>query len=208
MSFVDVPGPAGRLEALSWKVEHPRAAAVVCHPHPLHRGTMHNHVTYRVAEAFRDAGVSALRFNFRGVGRSAGSHDEGRGEQGDAAAALDYLAADNPGAPLFAAGFSFGSRVALEVAARDARVAKALGVGLPVDLYDFDFVRALGKPLALIHADRDEFGALAKVQALAASLPFPAKLFTVEACDHLATGRLDAFSAAAREAVQWLLQGP
>src|SRR5207248_2020881 len=124
MSFVDLAGPAGRLEALYWKVEAPRAAAVVCHPHPLAGGTMHNHVAYRIADAFRQAGVSALRFNFRGVGRSAGVHDEGRGEVDDAKAALDHVAADNPGAPLVSSGFSFGSRVALELARRDARVAK------------------------------------------------------------------------------------
>jgi len=205
MSFIDLTGPAGRLEALFWRVEHPRAAGVVCHPHPLHGGTMHNHVTYRVAHAFRDAGASALRFNFRGVGRSAGEHDQGQGEQDDTAAALDFLATEHPGVPLFVAGFSFGAQVALSLASREARVEKALGVGLPVDLYDFGFVRTLNRPLALIHGDRDEFGALAKVQALAGSLPFPAKLFVVADCDHLATGRLDAFSAAAREAVKWLL---
>jgi len=208
MSFVDLPGPAGRLEALFWKVENPKAAVVVCHPHPPLGGTMHNHVTYRVAQAFRDAGASALRFNFRGVGRSSGSYDEGRGEQDDAAAALDFLEQEHPGVPLIAAGFSFGARVALQLAAREARVTRALGVGLPLDLYDFSFLSTLGKPLAWVHADRDEFGALPKARALASSLPFPAKLFVVEACDHLATGRLDAFSAAAREAVQWLLQVP
>src|SRR5438132_14271925 len=113
MAFVDLAGPAGRLEALYWKCDSPVAAALVCHPHPLAGGTMHNHVAYRIADAFRRAQASALRFNFRGVGRSEGAHDEGRGEVDDARAALDYLAADNPGAPLLSSGFSFGSRVAL-----------------------------------------------------------------------------------------------
>src|SRR5882672_7941288 len=118
MSFVDIPVPHGRLEALWWDVEKPRAAAIVCHPHPLHGGTMHNHVTYRLAQAWRDAGVACVRFNFRGVGRSSGKHDEGRGEVDDAKAALDWLAEQTPGVPLYASGFSFGSRAALALAVR------------------------------------------------------------------------------------------
>src|SRR5207302_6871174 len=97
MSFVDIPVSHGRLEALWWKAEQPRAAAVVCHPHPLHGGTMHNHVTYRLAQTFRDGGISCVRFNFRGVGRSTGEHDEGVGEIDDARAALDWVAAQAPG---------------------------------------------------------------------------------------------------------------
>ncbi len=205
MSFVDLAGPAGRLEALYWKAEQPKAAAVVCHPHPLHGGTMHNHVTYRLAEAFRDAGCSALRFNFRGVGRSSGSHDEGRGEVEDAAAALTHLEREHPGVPLVSAGFSFGGRVALELAAREARVRSALAVGLPVSLYDFAFTASLAVPLALVHGDRDEFGGLDAVRALAEARRASTRLFVVENCDHLATGRLEAFSAAAAEAVTWLL---
>src|SRR5258706_104046 len=99
--------------AVGGPVQAARAAAVVCHPHPLHGGTMHNHVTYRLAQAWRDAGVACVRFNFRGVGRSTGAHDEGRGEVDDAAAALDWLAQQTPGVPLYASGFSFGSRAAL-----------------------------------------------------------------------------------------------
>ncbi|MHB8878854.1 MAG: alpha/beta hydrolase [Myxococcaceae bacterium] len=205
MSFVDLTGPAGRLEALYSRHEHARAAALVCHPHPPMGGTMHNHVTYRVAQAFASAGCSALRFNFRGVGRSSGTHDEGRGEVDDAAAALEFLAKDQPGVPLVAAGFSFGSRVALELTSREPRVAKALAVGLPLSLYDFGFVRALRRPLAIVQADRDQFGALDEVRRLAESLPFPCRVFVVQDCDHLATGRLDAFAATAREAVAWLL---
>lgn len=208
MSFVDIPAPHGHLEALLWKVERPVAAAVVCHPHPLHGGTMHNHVTYRVAQAFRNAGVSALRFNFRGVGRSTGQHDEGRGEVDDAAAALDFLAREQPGVPLYAAGFSFGSRVALQLAIRDERVERALGVGLAVDLFDFSFVTRLEKPKAFIHADRDEYGRLEKVQALVEQLPGPKRLFVVPDCGHLAQGRLDAFAQVAKEAVEWLISVP
>src|SRR5688572_6016313 len=114
MSFVDLPAPHGHLEALFWRVEGARAAAAVCHPHPLHGGTMHNHVAYRIADAFRQAGVSTVRFNFRGVGRSTGTYDEGRGEVDDARAALDFLQREHPGIPLYLGGFSFGSRVVLK----------------------------------------------------------------------------------------------
>ena len=91
MSFVEISAPHGRLEGLLWDVELPVAAAIVCHPHPQHGGTMHNHVTYRIAHAFREHRVAVLRFNFRGVGRSTGSYDEGRGELDDARRALEYL---------------------------------------------------------------------------------------------------------------------
>ncbi len=205
MSFIDLPVPHGRLEALWWKVDAPRGAAVVCHPHPLHGGTMHNHLTYRTAQAFRDEGISALRFNFRGVGRSTGTHDEGLGELEDAAAALDFVAREQPGAPLYLAGFSFGARTALQLAVRDQRVAKVLGVGLTVDLYDFEFLRALALPKAFIQADNDEFGALPKVRALVEALPPPSKLFVVPGADHLATQRLKEFEEQARAAVQWLV---
>jgi alpha/beta superfamily hydrolase len=205
VSFVDLPISHGLLEGFIWDVEAPRAAVVVCHPHPQHGGTMHNHVTYRIAQAFRDAGVSALRFNYRGVGRSTGTYDEGRGEVDDAEAALDFLrkrVGDN--VPLYVAGFSFGSRVALRLAVRDSRVQKVMAVGIAVDLFDYDFARKLTKPKAFVHADRDEYGALANVEKFIGELPGPKKLFVVSECTHLAPGRLDAFLDVTREAVAWL----
>lgn len=205
MSFRDIPVPHGRLEAFFWKVDAALGAAVVCHPHPQHGGTMHNHVTYRLARAFRDQRISALRFNFRGVGRSTGTYDQGRGEVDDAQAALSFLAEQHPGTPLYAAGFSFGSRVALQIAARDERVQKVLAAGLAVELFDFGFVRQLQKPKAFIQSDRDEYGSLEKVKALVAEVPPPKELFTVPESDHLCTGRLDAFEAVAAQAVSWLL---
>lgn len=205
MSFVDIPVSHGRLEGLLWKEPNARAAALVCHPHPLHGGTMHNHVTYRIAQAFRNAGISTLRFNFRGVGRTTGTHDGGRGELDDAAVALGHLAQVEPGVPLLAAGFSFGSRVALQLALRDARVERALGVGLAVDLFDFSFLAGLDKPKAFVQPDKDEYGTLPRVEALVASLPPPAKLFVVPDCTHLAPGRLDAVSTQLDAAIAWLL---
>lgn len=205
MSFADLPAPHGRLEALHWPVDAPRGAAIVCHPHPLHGGTMHNHVTYRLAQAWRDAAVACVRFNFRGVGRSTGKHDEGRGEVDDAAAALDFIAAQTPGVPLYASGFSFGSRAALALGLRDARVEKILAVGVAVDLFDMEFLTRLHQPIAFIHAANDEYGKLDNVRALLKRVKARHELFVVPESDHLATGRLDAFSEAAKRAVSWLL---
>jgi len=204
VSFVDIPVPHGRLEALHWKVEGACAAAVVCHPHPLHGGTMDNHVTYRVAGAFREAGVSALRFNFRGAGRSTGRFDNGRGEVHDARAALDFLQGDQPGVPLWVAGFSFGSRVALQLALEDPRVERVMAVGMALRAFDFGLVRQIHKPKAFVQGDRDEFAPLEDVQRMVEEAPPPRKLFVVPDCDHLATGRLEAFSQVAAEAVAWL----
>jgi alpha/beta superfamily hydrolase len=204
MSFLDIPVPHGQLEALWWHVDSPNTAVIVCHPHPLHGGTMHNHVTYRVARAFHEQGASVLRFNFRGVGRSTGAYDEGRGEVEDARAGLAFLAGKYPGVPLGAAGFSFGARVALRLA-EDPRVRYALAVGLAVKLFDFTFVKQLQKPKAFVQGDRDEYGALDEVRALVAESPPPRELFVVENCDHLCTGRLEELELVASKAVTWLL---
>src|SRR5579863_10283410 len=108
-------GPAGRLEALMWTAPAggPAFVAVVCHPHPLYGGTMHNKVVFQAAKRLHDFGVPVLRFNFRGAGLSEGAHENGRGEQEDVRAALDYLAGEFPGRPILLAGFSFGSSVGL-----------------------------------------------------------------------------------------------
>ncbi|MGH9726746.1 MAG: alpha/beta hydrolase, partial [Candidatus Acidiferrales bacterium] len=111
-------GPAGRLEGLLWTQPPdvtPRLAAVVCHPHPLFGGTMHNKVVYQAAKALHLFGIPVLRFNFRGAGLSAGLHDRGQGEQGDVSAAIDYLAQEFPGVLVLLAGFSFGAWVGLRV---------------------------------------------------------------------------------------------
>ncbi len=205
MSFVDISAPHGRLEAFLWSVESPVAAAVVCHPHPVHGGTMHNHVAYRIARAFREQHVSALRFNFRGVGRSTGTFDEGRGELEDARLALDFLEKQYPGVPLIAAGFSFGARIALQLAAGEPRVKKALAAGLALDLYDYGFVKEIHKPMAFIQSDNDEYGALPKVEALIAQIPPPRQLFVVPQSDHLCTGRLKELEGVANRSVRWLL---
>ncbi len=172
-----IPAPHGRLEAILKEPREPaRAAALVLHPHPLHGGTMHNKVVFRAARALNEAGAVALRFNFRGVGASTGTHDHARGEQDDARVALDHLANTYPHLPLLLAGFSFGARVGLEVGSTDARIAALIGIGTPVNMYDFSFLQHCRKPLLLVHGERDEFGDGDKLRALAAQLPAEARV--------------------------------
>src|SRR5918999_1802499 len=179
-----IPAPHGRLEAI---LKEPRAGgeargvALVLHPHPLHGGTMHNKVVFRAARALNEAGLVALRVNFRGVGHSTGAHDHARGgEQEDARTALEHLAGAYPNLPVFLAGFSFGARVGLEVGTLDARVRYLVGVGTPVSIperdYDFSFIEECRKPLLIVHGERDEFGTVRDLQALAARLPTGARV--------------------------------
>jgi alpha/beta superfamily hydrolase len=205
MSFLDIPAPHGRLEALLLQPEQPIAAALVCHPHPQHGGTMHNHLTYRIAQAFKNEKVAALRFNFRGVGRSTGVYDEGRGELEDARTAFAFLSEHFPGLPLYAAGFSFGSRVALQLTSQEPSVKAVLAVGLAVRLFDFEFVKQVRQPKAVIQSERDEYGSLDEVNALVAQMSPPKKLFVVPGADHLCAGQLKAFERIAAEAVSWIL---
>jgi alpha/beta superfamily hydrolase len=177
-----LPAPHGRVEAILKESQGPRrGAALVLHPHPLHGGTMHNKVVFRTARGLGDAGLSTLRINFRGVGQSTGEHTGARGgEQEDARLGLDYLSERYPGEPLFLAGFSFGARVGLEVGTRDPRVRFLVGVGTPVSIeerdYDFSFLTECRKPLLLVHGERDEFGSLQDLRALAARLPAEARV--------------------------------
>jgi alpha/beta superfamily hydrolase len=192
-------GPAGRLEAILWtpvRSQSPLLAAVVCHPHPLFGGTMHNKVVYNAAKTMDALGIPVLRFNFRGAGLSAGEHDNGRGEQGDVHAALDFLAAQFPDIPLLLAGFSFGSVVGLRVGCRDARVSELIGIGIPVNGSDFSFLRDCPKPKLFVHGSNDKFGARKKVEEVVAPLPGENRLVVVEDADHFFAGHLDEFNAA------------
>jgi uncharacterized protein len=191
-------GPAGRLEATLWTsaLAEPPFVAVVCHPHPLYGGTMHNKVVFQTAKALHERGASVLRFNFRGVEKSEGSHDNGLGEQDDVRAALDYLAAEFPGRPILVAGFSFGSRVGLMVGCGDSRVDRLIGLGLPVDNVDMAFLRGCAKPKLVIQGGSDQFGSRAALEALFATLPEPKKIAIVEGADHFFAGHLDEVAAA------------
>jgi len=196
---IDLRGPAGRLEALLEEPESEgavaahggvRGAALWCHPHPLHAGTMHNRVVYRAAKASVMAGLSTLRFNFRGVGMSEGRHDEGRGELDDARAALDWLAAHRPNLPLVAGGFSFGAAVGLCAARDDRRVTALVGIGLPLIHASFEFLVGEQRPLLIVQGDKDEFGSVSEVESLVARLGPSARLVVVRDADHFFGPRL------------------
>ena len=175
-----------------------RGVALVLHPHPLGGGTMHNKVVFRAAAALNDSGLVTLRINFRGVGQSTGTHDDGRGEREDVLVALAYLCDRYPSLPCTLCGFSFGSRVGLEVGLADERVARLLSIGTPVDKYDFSFLAGCRKPVLFVQGERDEFGApdeLRKVIALIAP-GVDVQLVVIESADHFFAGRLDALKQA------------
>ena len=192
-------GPAGRLEAILWTPTgspDPPLAAVVCHPHPLFGGTMHNKVVYQTAKSMDAFSIPVLRFNLRGAGLSAGVHDHGSGEQNDVRTALDFLTAEFPGVPLLLAGFSFGALVGMRAGCEYQRVAHLIGLGVPVNNSDFSFLHQCHKPKLFVHGGNDEYGALGTVKALVASVPGENKLVIVEGADHFFAGKLQQVDAA------------
>jgi alpha/beta superfamily hydrolase len=209
--FID--GPAGRLEALlNAGGDNATHAAVVCHPHPLFGGTLHNKVVFHTMKALNSFGFPVLRFNFRGTGLSHGEHDNGNGEVEDVRTALGWLDAEFH-LPLIFAGFSFGAAVGLKAASSDARVKALIAVGTPVvpvaaeaeapRVYTFDFLRDCVKPKLFVSGARDQFGPRAKLEALVASVAEPKKLVVIEGADHFFEGRLREL----REAIEsWVRQ--
>lgn len=197
-----IPIDHGHLEAILKEPDGAvRGAAVMCHPHPLHGGTMHTKAVYRAAQGLNEAGLVVLRFNFRGVGTSTGSFDEGVGEQDDVRAAMDWLVGEYALLPLVVGGFSFGSLVALGVAASDDRVSGLLGLGLPVDLddrYDYGFLAESPKPTLVVQGEHDEFGSAAALQTALAPLGSHITIVPVAGTDHYFEGRLDELRGAVR----------
>jgi alpha/beta superfamily hydrolase len=186
----EIPGPSGPLEVLIDRpAGQPRAAVVFAHPLPTHGGTMHTKVVFQSAKALARSGCAVLRFNFRGVGRSAGTWDEGRGELDDFRAALDYMAGQYPGVELWAAGFSFGSWVAATVGAADERVCALIPIAPPVSTYDFAPLKASPKPKFIIHGEADELIPLKAVRQLYAELPDPKELIEIDRANHLFDGQ-------------------
>jgi alpha/beta superfamily hydrolase len=187
-----LPGPAGRLEALLEEPENvaPSEAALVCHPHPQHGGTMHNKVVYRIARGLRGTGAVVLRFNYRGVNLSEGVYDEGEGELDDARAALDYLRARYPELPFTVAGFSFGSRIALRLGCGIAR--RVIAVGFPAAYKDNASLETCTTPRVFIQSTHDQFGSVEQIESIVAGLPEPKQLHLIEAQDHFFAGALDA----------------
>ena len=193
-------GPAGRLEALlNAGTENAPHAAVVCHPHPMFGGTLHNKVVFHTMKALNSFGFPVLRFNFRGTGLSQGEHDHGIGEVDDVRTALDWLDSEFH-MPLIFSGFSFGAATGLRAACADSRVRAAIGLGVPVApvaaemeeprVYTYEFLQTCPKPKLFVSGARDQFGPRAKLEELVGSLPEPKKLVLIEGGDHFFEGRL------------------
>jgi len=188
-------GPAGKLEALvNSGADAATHAALVCHPHPLFGGNLHNKVVFHATKTLNRLGFPVLRFNFRGTGLSQGEHDNGLGELDDVRTALDWLDGEFH-LPLIFAGFSFGAAVGLPVACADARVKAVIGLGIPVapadeQIYDFEFLKNCGKPKLLVSGARDQFGPRKLLEALYAALREPKKLVIIDGADHFFAGRL------------------
>lgn len=186
----EIAGPAGPLEArldLPSGVAH--AVAVCGHPHPLHGGTMHTKALYQAAKGLTRAGVAALRFNFRGVGASAGTFDAGPGEKEDFSAAITFAAARFPGLPIWAAGMSFGSWIAASAAATDDRISLVLLVAPAVDRYDYSGLASAGKPVFIVHGEEDELIAAKEIRRFYGTLAEPKELAMIEDANHLFEGR-------------------
>jgi hypothetical protein len=212
--FVALTGPAGRLDALLEEPKGSRFAALVCHPHPLFGGTMHNHATYRLARAVRARGGLSLRFNYRGVGRSAGRYDAGRGESQDAAAALTWLARERPSLPRLACGFSFGAWAASLAGAADPGVRGLVLAGLALrgaeefaSLQEGARLREIDRPLAVVQAERDEFASPDEVREALRGSTGPRRVAVVAGAGHLFGEDLPALQREAEGAIDWVLEG-
>lgn len=188
--FLD--GPEGQLEALHLATPDAKGVVLICHPHPLFAGTMQNKVVATLQRAARDAGYATLRFNFRGVGQSAGSYAEGRGEIDDALAAARWLAEQHPGLPLTLMGFSFGSCVAGNAAERlegeGAELAQLFMLAPPVERFDVDLPERC--PLTVIQPEADEVVTPERVYAWSAELSKPHELIRIPECSHFFHGKL------------------
>lgn len=186
----EIAGPEGPLEALlDLPVASPRAVAVIAHPHPLYGGTMHTKGVYQAAKGLTRIGVAALRFNFRGVGRSAGLFDAGPGENADFAAAIDSAEQRFRGLPVWAGGMSFGAWIAMTAGAEDARVSLLVGIAPPVDRYDFSVLLSCRLPKFIIHGEDDELISIKHVRAFYAKLPEPKELAVIDEANHLFEGK-------------------
>lgn len=186
---VEIAGPVGKLIGeLEEPQDAPRGTAIVCHPHPLHGGTLRNTIVVRVARALRELGFVTLRFNFRGVEGSEGEHD-GVQEVEDAAAATALLTRRHPELPLWVAGYSFGSRVVSELALRDQTIERVLLIAFPCALYDPGFLARLRQPGLILLAGADGFGTAADLGRGLPVLPARLELVEIPAADHFFRGK-------------------
>jgi len=205
LRHVDLYGSAGRLEALYRELQDPAGVAVVCHPHPLGGGTLHNKVVFRAARGLENANVATLRFNFRGTGASAGRHEEGDGEQEDVLAAIEWVKRKHPGAKLFVGGFSFGAWVSSRVACEVPEVDAMFLIGTPVNKYDFDYLRHCERPILFVHGTQDEHGDVAKLEKLVQNMR-NAEFVIITGADHFFTKQLEALEETIRTWAEEILE--
>lgn len=182
----------------------PRYAGLVLHPHPLYGGMMHNKVVFKVAQTMQALGIPALRFNFRGVGHSTGTYDEGRGEMDDVRYALDFLSRRYPGLPVILAGFSFGSWVGLRVAASDDRVQAMIGLGVPARSFEGDTLQGCHKPKLIIQGTEDDLAPFKLTEKWFEQVPPPKSMVAIQGADHFFQGHLEEVQAIIANFIQTL----
>ncbi|EFH82578.1 alpha/beta hydrolase [Ktedonobacter racemifer] len=196
---INIQTPSGYLESILKPVDDgqkPAYVGIVCHPHPLFGGTMHNKVVFKVAQVMQANDIPSLCFNFRGVGHSSGTYDEGRGEMDDVRYALDFMSRKYPGVPVILAGFSFGAFVGLKVAAIDDRVQAMMGLGVPVRWFGAtNPLAGCHKPKLFIHGTRDDQAPYEAAMQWFEQVPAPKRIVTVQDADHFFQGRLDEVQA-------------
>lgn len=208
LRHVDLHNDAGRLEAIYRDIEEPVAAAIVCHPHPVHGGTLHNKVVFRAARGLESANVATLRFNFRGAGRSQGVHDHGTGEIRDFDTAFEWVRQKHPSLPLLVGGFSFGSWVASRAALEHEDIHALFLLGAPVNNYDLGYLSNWKKPMMIVQGSKDEFGHPDKLAPLVERIP-NCELFVVTGADHFFSSELEFVEETIREwAVRMLEDSP
>jgi len=203
---VKIPVSHGHLEAaLREPTGDLLGGAVFCHPHPIQGGTMHTKAVYRAAQAMNEAGIRTLRFNFRGVGCSTGTYDDGIGEMEDVRAALDWLELGMRDRPLVAGGLSFGSMVGLSAGIEDPRVKALVAVGVAISHYDYSYLAKAKKPVLVVQGEHDEFGSGPEVLEIFSALGGHVQVEIVNGAGHLFEGYFDELRGAIRS---YFIEGP
>jgi uncharacterized protein len=191
MAFM-IPAESVQLEAnLREPKSTPLGAAVICHPHPVYGGTMDNRIVFHAAKAASGAGFAALRFNFRGVGLSTGQFDQGVGEQEDVITAIRWIENKYPALPIVLVGYSFGAWVGLQVGCIEPSIRAMIGVAVPLDLYEFEFLAGNPKPAFYIGATRDEFCSQENLARFESRLPATSSLRRIEGADHFFSDHIE-----------------
>jgi hypothetical protein len=206
LRHIDLHTDAGRLEGLYRDLEDPAGVAVICHPHPLGGGTLHNKVVFRAARGLEDANFATIRFNFRGVGTSQGRHDEGEGEMRDFEAALEWIRKKHPGVKVLAGGFSFGGWVASRAACHNPDVDALFLLGAPIDKYDLSYLKECRKPILIIQGANDEFGAVTEIEKLTQQCHDAESIIVADA-DHFFTGQVEVVEAMMGEWSRRIIEG-